>query len=53
MHVDTQELARPDALLRRLAQELGLAEEGQHGLIVHGFLPDPRETKPTVTVVTI
>ena len=40
-------------LLRRLVKDYGTAEKGQFGLVVQGFLSDARESKPSLTVITI
>ena len=48
-----EDIAEPTALVRRLAEEHGLADSGQSALIVHGFRQDPRESQPSLTVVTV
>jgi pyruvate kinase len=47
-----EDRAVPEALARRLARELGLAEAGQRVLLVAGFSADPEHNMPSVTILT-
>lgn len=43
----------PNALARRFAKELGLAESGEPILLVRGFHSDPVQNTPSVTVLSV
>jgi pyruvate kinase len=47
--IQPDELARPERVARRLAVELGLAEQGQYILLLSGF----GKNEPTVKVLTV
>jgi pyruvate kinase len=45
--------ANPNELARKVSQHLGLAETGQHILLVRGFHNEPAMNLPSVTVITL
>lgn len=51
--VEEADLDDPHRLARRLAVDLGLAEEGQYILVVAGFGRTPAQRAPSVTVLTV
>ncbi len=51
--VQPTEIDQTHILARRLALELDLASHGQNILVVQGFSDDPRQTAPSLTVVTV
>jgi pyruvate kinase len=50
---EATELQQAPALARRLARDLGLAEEGHFILMVTGFRPAAEESEPSVTVLRV
>jgi pyruvate kinase len=51
--VSEEDLRDRHGLARRLALQLGLAERGDHILLVRGFSSEPELNTPTVTVLTV
>lgn len=46
-------IKNPNALARRIARELGLAERGQYVLLVRGFSSNPELNTPSVTALVV
>jgi len=46
-------LVNPNVLARETAMKLGLADTGQHILLVRGFHSDPELNTPSITVLTV
>ena len=46
-------IKNPNALARRVAKELGLAERGQYVLLVRGFSSNPELNTPSVTALIV
>ena len=45
--------ADPLHTARQAARDLGLAQAGQHVLLVQGFSSDPGQNTPSVTILTV